>query len=137
MITVMANGCFDLLHPGHVLHLKHAREMGDFLIVALTEDAHVNKGPGRPIYNWEQRAHLLRELRCVNSVVPSKSCTQSILRWRPDIFVKGCDYSMKTIGDGTYFACNLVGAKIRFTTTPKLSTTEAIRRAWTSMPSAA
>ena len=93
MIRVMANGCFDLLHPGHVAHLHEARSMGDYLIVSLTLDVHVGKGPGRPIYTWADRAALLRELRCVDQVVPTANAVDAIRMFRPDIFVKGADYA--------------------------------------------
>lgn len=127
MKLVLANGCFDLLHAGHVSHLKAARSMGDVLIVSLTLDADVNK-PGRPIYPWEERAQILRELRCVDFVVPSSHAIDAILNVRPDIFVKGIDYKDFRFDDGVYEACRKVGAVIRFTTTPKMSTTDTLRK---------
>lgn len=132
MIRVLANGCFDILHAGHLAHLKEARAMGDFLIVSLTVDSHVNKGPRRPIYTWEDRAALLRELRCVDQVERSKNAVDAILAWRPDIFVKGIDYA----GGGAWTedilaACKEVGAAIRFTSSPKMSASETIRKIMT------
>jgi cytidyltransferase-like protein len=124
----MANGCFDLLHAGHRAHLKAARAMGDFLIVSLTLDEYVGKGPGRPIYTWEDRAALLRELRCVDLVVPTKNAVDAILAWRPEIFVKGIDYVDGGWTEDVISACKEVGAELMFTTTPKRSASEAIRK---------
>ncbi len=128
MRIVLANGCFDLLHAGHVMHLQEAAKMGDYLIVSLTLDQYVNKGPNRPIYIWEQRALLLRELRCVDQVVPSASGADAILKWRPHIFVKGMDYQSASFGEDILGACTKVGAQLRYTSTLKLSTTETIKK---------
>lgn len=130
MIKVLANGCFDVLHDGHLQHLREAREMGDCLIVSLTEDAHVNKGPGRPINCWSERAELLKELRCVDGVVPARNACEAI-RWiRPTIFVKGIDYAgMDKFTEDVAAACKEVGAELRFTTSAKKSASEIIRKA--------
>ena len=126
---VLANGCFDILHAGHVQHLQEARAMGDRLIVALTADSAVNKGPGRPLYPWAQRAEVLRALRCVDAVVQTRSACAAILALRPDIFVKGIDYAA---GDRWTEAvervCRETGTEIRFTKAPKQSVTDVIRR---------
>ena len=127
---VLASGVFDILHAGHVSHLRQARDMGDKLVVAVTGDQHVNKGPGRPINDWYSRANVLRELRCVDDVVWTENSVGSILLLKPTIFVKGIDYAA---GDrwteDVEAACRKVGAKIAFTTTPKMSATEIIRKA--------
>jgi len=127
--VVLANGCFDLLHVGHVRHLKEARAMGDKLVVSLTLDEHVNKGPGRPIYKWWDRHDLLIELECVDEIVPVASAMEAIRLVRPAIFVKGRDYAN---GDRwteeVERACREVGAELRFTTSAKLSATDAILR---------
>lgn len=128
MITVLANGCFDLLHAGHIAHLREAAAMGDRLVVALTADAFVAKGPGRPIQAWEDRAAVLEALRCVDQVVQSTSAYTAILKVRPTIFVKGIDYRHAEI-EADREACRIVGAQIRFTTAPKRSTTEILKRA--------
>ena len=121
MITVMANGCFDVLHAGHVLHLDAAAKLGDRLVVSLTLDEHVNKGPRRPINDWASRALVLRALRCVSDVVPSVGGVESVKAYRPDIFVKGMDYKGTSIIEPVRAACALVGAKLMFTETPKMS----------------
>lgn len=123
---VMANGCFDLLHPGHVAHLREARAMGDFLIVSLTLDENVGKGPGRPIYTWRDRAELLRELRCVDMVVPTAHAVDAIVMYRPDIFVKGSDYIAGGWTEDVLGTCRKLGIDLRFTRSPKLSATETI-----------
>lgn len=130
MKIVLVNGCFDVLHAGHVAHLKQARAMGDRLIVSLTLDHAVNKGPGRPVNHWGDRAATLRELRSVDGIVPTENAVYAILRVRPDIFVKGIDYAAgDKFTEDIAAACKEVGAELRYTDTPKMSATEIIRRA--------
>ncbi len=122
MKIVLANGCFDLIHAGHIMHLREARSMGDILIVSLTLDDYVRKGAGRPVNKWEDRAAVLRELRSVNAVIPSRGADEAILEVMPDIFVKGVDYvSGNRISDAAIAACAKVGAEIRYTASPKRS----------------
>lgn len=130
MKIVLANGCFDVLHVGHARHLREAKEMGDILIVSLTLDANVNKGPGRPVNAWEDRRELLMDLRCVHSVVPTATACDAIRAVRPDIFVKGIDYvGGKAFSENILTACREVGAEIRYTQSEKRSATEIIKRA--------
>lgn len=130
MRIVLCNGCFDVLHAGHVAHLKQARAMGDRLIVSLTLDHAVNKGPGRPVNTWGDRATALRELRCVDGVVPTESAVNAILNVRPNVFVKGMDYAGgDKFTEDIEAACKEVGADLRYTDTPKMSATEIIRKA--------
>jgi len=93
---VFTNGVFDLLHPGHVRYLQHARSLGDLLIVGLNADASVrrNKGPDRPITAEHERAELLAALECVDAVVIFEQDTPAeIVRLiQPDILVKGADW---------------------------------------------
>jgi rfaE bifunctional protein nucleotidyltransferase chain/domain len=93
---VFTNGVFDLLHPGHVRYLQHARNLGDMLIVGLNADASVrrNKGPGRPITPQHERAEVLAALDCVDAVVIFDQDTPAeIVRLiQPDILVKGADW---------------------------------------------
>jgi len=127
MRIVLAAGCFDCLHPGHVRHLQEARSMGDFLIVALTLDQFVNKGPDRPIHRWNDRAFLLRSLRCVDHVIPAADGTDTIMQVRPHIFVKGVDCK-NNVPQEIVDACKLAGAQLKFTTSPKMSTTDLLKR---------
>jgi rfaE bifunctional protein nucleotidyltransferase chain/domain len=93
---VFTNGVFDLLHPGHVRYLRHARNLGDMLIVGLNADASVrrNKGPDRPITPQNERAEVLAALQCVDAVVIFDQDTPAeIVRLvQPDILVKGADW---------------------------------------------
>jgi rfaE bifunctional protein nucleotidyltransferase chain/domain len=95
-VVVFTNGVFDLLHPGHVRYLRHARRLGDVLIVGLNSDASVrrNKGPGRPINPQEERAEMLAALACVEAVVIFDEDTPAeIIRTvEPDVLVKGADW---------------------------------------------
>ena len=123
----MPTVAFDLLHYGHLLHLQEAAKLGDYLVVALTLDEYVGKKPGMPIHPWEHRAALLRELRCVDEVVPSRSGVEVIHRLSPHIFVKGIDYS-ETLAQEVITACADEGAQIVITQTPKYSTSALITK---------
>jgi rfaE bifunctional protein nucleotidyltransferase chain/domain len=125
---VLASGCFDLLHVGHVKHLEEARRMGDFLFVGLTKDEFVGKGVGRPIVPFKDRAECLRGLRSVTAVIGVENSVEAILQAKPQIFVKGCDYLPKGLLREEELACREVGAEIRFTNTEKRSTTGLIER---------
>jgi rfaE bifunctional protein nucleotidyltransferase chain/domain len=101
--VVFTNGCFDLLHPGHIRSLEHARELGDVLIVGLNSDASVRqlKGQGRPILPERERAEILAALECVDAVVIFGDLTprEVISRLLPDVLVKGGDWpSDKIVG---------------------------------------
>ena len=102
--------------------------MGDRLVVSLTADEFVCKGPGRPVQAWEDRAAVLAALRYVDQVVLSTSAYTAILKVRPTIFVKGIDYKFAEV-EADREACRIVGAQMRFTTAPKRSTTEILMRA--------
>ena len=95
------NGCFDLLHPGHVQYLAEARALGDFLVVGLNSDASVArlKGPGRPLQNEAARAAILLGLRSVDAVVCFHEDTplELIRALQPDVLVKGGDYTPDTV----------------------------------------
>jgi D-beta-D-heptose 7-phosphate kinase/D-beta-D-heptose 1-phosphate adenosyltransferase len=98
---VFTNGCFDVLHAGHVSLLRRAAALGDVLIVAVNDDASVRalKGPGRPVYPIQDRAQLLGELECVGAVVVFADATPEALihAVRPDVLVKGAQYEADTI----------------------------------------
>lgn len=93
---VFTNGCFDLLHPGHIGSLEQARSLGDALIVGLNSDASVRqlKGAGRPVLSERERAEILAALECVDAVVIFDAPTprEVIARLLPDILVKGGDW---------------------------------------------
>lgn len=98
---VMTNGCFDLLHPGHVHYLEQAKQMGDYLIVAVNSDASVAslKGPQRPINHLNTRMKMLTALDVVDWAVPFEDLTPKRLieQILPDVLVKGGDYQVKDI----------------------------------------
>lgn len=114
--VVTTNGCFDLLHVGHLRYLQAARALGDMLIVALNSDASVRglKGPQRPLIPQDERAELLAGLACVDYVVifdeptPAKILTDI----QPDIHVKGGQYTVENLPEASLLKS--LGAEIRF-----------------------
>ncbi len=107
---VMTNGCFDLLHPGHVSYLRNAKKLGDRLVVAVNTDASVKrlKGEGRPINPTEHRMDVLAGLESVDWVVPfSEDTPQNLIaKMLPDILVKGGDYKIADIAGGAEVIAN-------------------------------
>ena len=103
---VFTNGCFDLLHPGHIRLISRAASFGDRLIVAINDDASVRrlKGDRRPIYPAEERAEILLALRWVDYVTVFKEDTPSetIQIVRPDVLVKGGEYLQRDIVGATF-----------------------------------
>lgn len=99
--VVFTNGCFDLLHPGHIRYLAHARDLGNFLVIGLNSDASVRrlKGPERPIQPERVRAEMLAALHMVDAVVLFNEDTplELISALKPDILVKGGDYTPETV----------------------------------------
>jgi D-beta-D-heptose 7-phosphate kinase/D-beta-D-heptose 1-phosphate adenosyltransferase len=100
-ILVVTNGCFDLLHPGHVLYLEEARNLGDGLLVGLNSDESVRrlKGPDRPVVGEQDRAVMLAGLACVDGVCIFNEINALRLLEvsRPDLYVKGGDYTWDTL----------------------------------------
>jgi rfaE bifunctional protein nucleotidyltransferase chain/domain len=94
--VVFTNGCFDLLHVGHVRYLKEAGEQGDLLFVGLNDDESTRsvKGPGRPYVGQEDRAEVLAALRCVDYVIvfTEKTAERLVAVLKPDVYVKGGNY---------------------------------------------
>ena len=107
-VVVFANGCFDVLHVGHVRYLQGARAEGDALIVAINSDAGTRalKGPGRPILPEAERAALVGALACVDQVVLFDEPTvEPLLRaLRPDVHAKGTDYTPDTVPERAVMA---------------------------------
>lgn len=128
MRVVLANGCFDPIHSGHVLHLQAARKMGDYLTVAVTDDLSVRreKGEGRPVLNAWTRCNVLTELRCVDGAFIVPGVMHALRRMKPAVFVKGPDYFGQIDPEVEQY-CREHGIDIRFTDTPKLSATELLR----------
>jgi rfaE bifunctional protein nucleotidyltransferase chain/domain len=129
--VVFTNGCFDLLHPGHVRYLSAARALGDLLVVALNTDASVTrlKGPGRPILTAAERAEVLAGLSSVDHLVFFDDDTPRALinAVAPDVLVKGADWAADAIVGGQETLAR--GGRVeRITVVPGVSTTELIRR---------
>jgi D-beta-D-heptose 7-phosphate kinase/D-beta-D-heptose 1-phosphate adenosyltransferase len=114
--VVFTNGCFDLLHPGHLRLLSKAAAEGDVLVVAINDDDSVRglKGAGRPIYPAEERSEVLLALRWVDyvTVFPEETPLAAIERVRPDVLVKGAEYRERDIV-GASFVKSLGGRVVR------------------------
>ncbi|OQX86665.1 D-glycero-beta-D-manno-heptose 1-phosphate adenylyltransferase [candidate division KSB1 bacterium 4484_87] len=99
--VVWTNGCFDIMHAGHVNYLQQAKNFGDILVVGMNSDQSVRalKGTGRPICNERHRAQVLVALECVDFVIvfDEKSPVKIIEQFQPDVYVKGGDYTIDTI----------------------------------------
>lgn len=130
--VIFTNGCFDILHAGHVKYLQQAKMLGDYLIVALNDDDSVKraKGPSRPINNIEQRMMVMAGLGVVDWVIPFADDTpERLLKWlQPDILVKGGDYTLnQVVGADIVLA---YGGEVRVLShTKNVSTTAIINRA--------
>jgi len=133
--VVQAHGTFDLLHLGHVRHLEAARAVGDILVVTVTADRFVNKGPGRPVFSEALRAEMLAALACVDwvGVNEAPDAVSALRQVRPKVYVKGQDYQDPT-GDITgkilyeRQAVEAHGGYIHFTDDLVFSSTELINR---------
>ncbi len=116
--VVLTNGCFDLLHTGHVYYLRKAAALGDALFIALNGDASVValKGPTRPVQNAQERAYLLGALDFVDTllVFDTPRLTAEIEALQPDIYAKAGDYTLDTLNPEERGALEKVGADIQF-----------------------
>jgi D-glycero-beta-D-manno-heptose 1-phosphate adenylyltransferase len=114
---VATNGCFDLLHVGHLRYLQAARALGDFLAVGLNGDRSVRelKGTGRPITTESDRAEILAALECVDlvTIFPEIRATKFLAAVRPAVYVKGGDYSSETLDEEESAILKEIGAEIR------------------------
>jgi rfaE bifunctional protein nucleotidyltransferase chain/domain len=129
--VVLANGCFDILHVGHVRYLEGARKLGDTLVVAINGDASVQglKGPGRPILTENERLALVSALRCVDHVVifDEPDVTRVLDVLKPAIHAKGTDYTEATVPERARVLA--YGGEVRITGDPKdHSTRDVIRK---------
>ena len=132
---VFANGCFDMLHVGHIRYLEGARREGDVLVVAVNADSSVCnlKGPGRPILDENARAKLVAALRCVDYVVLFAEANVEILleELRPDVHAKGTDYTAETVPERV--VAERLGIRVAIVGDPKDHSTrellESVRKA--------
>ena len=113
---VATNGCFDLLHVGHVRYLNAARRLGDSLIVGINgdESVHSLKGPGRPVNNEKDRAEIVAALECVDlvTIFPQMRATKFLELAEPDAYVKGGDYKVETLNPEEGAVLKKIGARI-------------------------
>jgi rfaE bifunctional protein nucleotidyltransferase chain/domain len=126
--VVLANGCFDLLHPGHVDYLEAARKQGDCLVVALNDDAGVRalKGPARPIQPLADRARVVSALRAVDFVTAfAEADLEATLRLlRPSVHAKGSDYTPESVPERSVDL--ELGIEIAICGAPKTRSTSAL-----------
>ena len=113
---VLANGCFDILHIGHVRYLQEARKLGDKLVVGVTANAFVNKGPDRPLYDQDERLHVVGSLSCVDIAFICEGGGDALRRAKPHIFVKGREYKTMIEPEHEEY-CRKHNIKIMFTDT--------------------
>lgn len=130
--VVFTNGVFDLLHVGHVALLEAARAEGAALVVGVNSDESARrlaKGAGRPLVPWAERARVLAALACVDCVVPFDEATplELIQALRPDVLVKGADYTLEQIV-GAAAVAGWGGRVVRVPLVPGRSTTDLVRR---------
>ena len=118
-IIVLSHGCFDILHPGHLEHLKQAKAQGDKLIVTITADKHIHKGPGRPVFNQDQRAAMLAALEIVDyvAIVDDPTALPAIKAIRPHVRCKGPDYPKGNdpVGDKELALLEKYGGRLHIT----------------------
>ena len=128
---VFTNGCFDVLHMGHVTYLKESRELGDALVIGLNSDSSVSKlkGSDRPVNSWNHRAYVLAGLRYVDAIIKFEEDTplELIKAIRPDIITKGGDYQGREMIGGDFVES--YGGKVRILSfVSGCSTTEMLNK---------
>ena len=125
---MLANGCFDLIHVGHIRYLEEASAQGDILVVALNSDASVRrlKGAGRPILPETERAEILEAFSCVDhlTVFPDDTVEQVLLALKPDVHAKGSDYTHDSVPEKD--TVRGYGGRIAITGGPKVKNTSDI-----------
>jgi len=130
---VVTNGCFDILHLGHVTYLEHARNFGDALLVGVNGDAAARqlKGAGRPVNSENDRAAVLAALQSVDGVCifTDPTATKFLAAARPDIYVKGGDYTLETLNRDERRAVEAAGGQIKLVPfVPGKSTTAILEK---------
>ena len=131
--VVLTNGCFDLLHRGHVEYLARARSHGGALLVAVNADTAIAaiKGPGRPVVPESDRVYLLASLEAVDVVLvfPEADAIRVLTALAPDVYIKGGDYDRDTINRDEGALLSTMDCRLEFVgLVPGLSTTDLIRR---------
>jgi rfaE bifunctional protein nucleotidyltransferase chain/domain len=129
---VLTNGCFDLLHAGHVFSLQQAAKFGE-LWIALNGDESIRqlKGPSRPIVGEWERAYMLAALACVSGIFifTSQRLSRELEIFHPDIYVKSTDYNLETLNAEERLILQKIGADVKFVQTlPHCSTTALVEK---------
>ncbi|MBD5516685.1 MAG: adenylyltransferase/cytidyltransferase family protein [Lachnospiraceae bacterium] len=137
----LCHGVFDLIHPGHIIHLQQAKQMADILVVSITAAEFVRKGPGRPYFNDEMRLKVLEALECVDYVMLSEGYTVDdiVESVEPDLYIKGEEYAKESedITGKMTAERELVeqhGGKVAYTTGQVFSSTKLINTALSALP---
>jgi rfaE bifunctional protein nucleotidyltransferase chain/domain len=130
-VIVLANGCFDVLHAGHVRYLEGARALGDILVVGVNSDSEVAKlkGEGRPIMPQAERAEIVSALQAVDlvTIFEEPTVTELLLAIKPDVHAKGTDYTEETVPERD--VVRSYGGRVAIVGDPKdHSTSEILRR---------
>jgi rfaE bifunctional protein nucleotidyltransferase chain/domain len=130
----MCHGCFDLMHPGHIKYFQAAKRMGDILIVTITPDIYVDKGPDRPVFNETLRAESIAALECVDYVALNEwpTAEETLRLLRPDIYVKGQEFEKLEDTTGKiqkeYKVIQEIGAELQFTHEIVFSSTKLLNK---------
>ena len=139
--VVHAHGCFDLLHYGHIRFLQQGKELGPILVVSLTSDEFINKGPGRPLFDNGQRAYQLASLECVDLVCVNyeADACNLIETIKPDIAIRGSEYSDSKSDitgkiDEERLCVESVGGEMLFIDTPVYSSTQLVSAGMSHLP---
>lgn len=122
---VLVVGCFDPFHYGHLMHLAEARMHGDELIVAVTRDPFVNKGPRRPVFDVWKRSAVIQALACVDKVIHCDGSLHALDVVRPNVFALGREYEGK-VDPRDEMHCHAHNVRIVFTDGPVYSSTDLL-----------
>lgn len=131
---VQCHGCFDLMHPGHIKYFQASKKMGDVLVVTITPDKYVDKGPGRPVFGQRIRAESIAALECVDyvSINKWKTAEETLRLLRPNYYVKGQEFAKEEDKTGKLqkelLVLKEIEAKIRFTHEIVFSSTNLLNR---------
>ena len=132
--VALCHGCFDLMHPGHIKYFQAARNMGEALVVSLSPDRFVDKGPGRPAFNETLRAQSIAALECVDYVAINEwpTAMETLRLLRPNFYVKGQEFGKLEDKTGKIQqeaeVVREVGAELRFTHEVVFSSTELLNK---------
>jgi rfaE bifunctional protein nucleotidyltransferase chain/domain len=132
--VVLCHGCFDLMHPGHIKYFQASKKMGDVLVVTVSPDRYVDKGPGRPVFDQNLRAESIAALACVDYVAVNAwpTAEETLRLLRPDIYVKGQEFEKLEDKTGKIQreadVVKEIGAELRFTHEIVFSSTKLINQ---------